>query len=358
MPARAQELINKPVSKPGERSVLHGVRVALAACVAATPLMATAQVTAPTPKEQASPEVPLHPQARFPLEGWVTVRYTVKADGSTDDVRVIDVAPVGYAGERAAINAVKGWSFEPARADGEAIDWYNNVSAVVFDAPGEAAASDRFIQGYMGIVQQLQQGELEAAQTRLEGLRSNVTRLVEIGLVEMQAATVLAGTGDIPGAYAAIRRATDERLPVLEGEDLAGALLVRYDIERELGYFGDALETYDRLASLVELPEDDPIAASAAMIRQAVDSGAAIMIPGEVAREPWVHEPTWRTFSLTEVDGDVRGIELECNRRKTTLEYVADTDWSIPASWGDCIVAVDARRNTTFKLVEFPPLPE
>lgn len=357
MQARAHELIIKPVSRHGN-SVRHGVRMALAACIAVMPLVGAAQVTAPAPKEQAAPEIPVNPQFRFPLEGWVTVRYTVKADGSTDDVRVVDVAPIGYAGEKAAVEAVEDWTFEPARVDGEPVDWYNNVSAVVFDAEGEATASDPFIQGYMGIVQQLQQGEVEAARTRLDGLRPNATRLVEIGLIEMQAAAVLAGTGDVSGAYEAIRRATDERVPVLEGEDLAGALIVRYDIERELGYFGNALETYERIVSLVELPDDDPVAASAALIRQAVDSGAAIMIPGQVNREPWVHEPTWRTFSLTEVDGDVRGIDLECNRRKTTLEYVADTDWSIPQSWGDCVVAVNARRNTSFKLVEFPPLPE
>lgn len=71
-----------------------------------------------------------------------------------------------------------------------------------------------------------------------------------------------------------------------------------------------------------------------------------------IGREAWTHELTDHTFTLTSVTGDVRGLDIECAANRARLEYRADSDWTLPASWQDCVVVVDAARNTTFILVE------
>src|SRR5690606_31180979 len=129
---------------------------------------------------------------------------------------------------------------------------------------------------------------------------------------------------------AAILRATDAEVPTLTGADLATALRYRFGIEMELGHFATSLETYDRLAALESLSDDDVVKSQAEAVRKALDTDAAVVVKGRVAREPWSYAPTRRTFGFTDVEGSIRGLELECNRRKQELEFSEDVEWSIP----------------------------
>lgn len=52
------------------------------------------------------------------IEGWVEVGFTVRADGSTADVRVIESHP-GRTFDHAAVAAVRRWRFVPPVVDGE-----------------------------------------------------------------------------------------------------------------------------------------------------------------------------------------------------------------------------------------------
>lgn len=55
------------------------------------------------------------------VEGWVEVEYTVRADGSVEDVRVFASEPEGVF-DAAAVAAVRTWRYRPLREDGEAVD--------------------------------------------------------------------------------------------------------------------------------------------------------------------------------------------------------------------------------------------
>jgi len=54
------------------------------------------------------------------IEGFIALRFTVEADGSTSGVEVIYSAPSGYFDE-AAIGAITNWRYEPATIDGVAV---------------------------------------------------------------------------------------------------------------------------------------------------------------------------------------------------------------------------------------------
>jgi len=59
-------------------------------------------------------------------------RYSVLADGTTADVRVVDAMPAGL-DLLSAVTAAQAWTFEPATVDDEPIDWHNNLAVIVFD---------------------------------------------------------------------------------------------------------------------------------------------------------------------------------------------------------------------------------
>lgn len=72
---------------------------------------------------------------------------------------------------------------------------------------------------------------------------------------------------------------------------------------------------------------------------------------GDVA---WRHALTSRTFTLGNVQGRIRELQLACDQTAPkTLDYKADAEWTVPESWGACTLEVSAKRNTTFALYEF-----
>lgn len=337
----------------GARTPRAGIAVLAAVALGVAGSAGANDLSAPVPVEQAQPDVPTN-QFGWPIEGWVKVRYSVLADGTTADVRVVESMPPSLP-TKSAVSAVERWTFEPATAGGEPIDWHNNESVIVFDhedVPLEP--TPMFSQGYLEIVELIKQQDFAKAQRQNQVLQTRVFRLAEIGLAQAQAAVIHVALKNPHDAYEAVVRATDPRIPVLEGAGLADALRYRFGLAIELGRYADALETRERLAALEPLPDDDPTAAHVETISQALASDVGIAVKGRVVKDAWHYTPTRRTFTFAEIDGAVRGIELECDRRKAVLEYADDAEWSIPESWGACEIFVNARRNTTFSLVEFP----
>ncbi len=66
------------------------------------------------------PEYPAHARMRR-IEGFVDVEFTVDSEGRVRDVRIINASPPGVF-DRAAINSIMYWRFEPKRQDGHPIE--------------------------------------------------------------------------------------------------------------------------------------------------------------------------------------------------------------------------------------------
>jgi len=70
----------------------------------------------PSPLHVTQPEYPQNALAKR-TQGTVTVAFTIKPDGSTTDVHVVDSQPSGVF-DHAATEAVRQWRFNPATTDG------------------------------------------------------------------------------------------------------------------------------------------------------------------------------------------------------------------------------------------------
>ncbi len=311
-----------------------------------------AQVVAPQPLEQPQPAAP-EDRFGFSKEGWVVLRYIVRADGSTDDVVVIDKQPPELQ-HRDAVAAVEDWTFAPATPGGEPIDWYNNETVIRFGSPDAQGEPSPFtVQAYRETQALIDEGELERALRSNERMMMNVSQLTAIGLGLMQNAVINLQLGDLHAAYAAIERATDPRVGALQGSDLIVALQYRNVLEMQLGYVMDALTTLERRRALAPVPDDDAVAANAAAIEQALSDGATVTHNAKIIEDVWRHALRRRTFAIELVNGDIEVINAECDRRTAELEYAPDAEWALPESWGACAVAVEGRDDTEFRFYEF-----
>jgi len=81
--------------------------------------------------------------------------------------------------------------------------------------------------------------------------------------------------------------------------------------------------------------------------------GAQSMFEVRMGREPWSHALTHRTFTIGDVLGEIRELQLDCDQGSEPIVYQAGVDWTLPNGWSACKLRVDAKRGATFTVYEF-----
>jgi hypothetical protein len=288
-------------------------------------------------------------------EGWVKLRYSVLADGTTADVHVVDAMPPGL-DPLSAMLAAHAWTFEPAMADGVPIDWHNNHAIIVFNREQTAhAAWPQFAATYEEVADLIARGEYGEARSRNERMRRELAvTLEEMAFGQMQLAVIEHASGDAHAALDAIRRATEPTVERLGDEELELALEHRFALELELGRAADALTTYERGLELGRVPSSERLARLGESLERTLAAPEAnLAARGRIgSNEQWDHSLTWPIFAIGDVDGRVEGLQLVCNRGKATLPLEEDVQMAIPAGWGECALFVDGQPETTFVVYE------
>ena len=81
--------------------------------------------------------------------------------------------------------------------------------------------------------------------------------------------------------------------------------------------------------------------------------GAEYMHEVIMGSKPFVHHLTTRTFTIADVLGEVHRITVECAEGRRRIDYESGVDWTVPNDWTACILQVNAKKETTFRLYEF-----
>jgi protein TonB len=79
----------------------------------------------PRPVAQSPPAYPQRAIAKN-IEGYVVLRLLINRSGGVDQVKVMDSSPAGVF-EECAVAAARGWRFEPARYQGEAVKMWARI---------------------------------------------------------------------------------------------------------------------------------------------------------------------------------------------------------------------------------------
>ena len=160
--------------------------------------------------DEVSPEYP-RPWDR---EALVVLDFTVKSDGSVDDIKAVD----GFHEPRfveAASNAVQQLQFEPATASGEAVDWPGfRISArflVRNQFHGMRASANSQLSDAEDLIRE---NKPEEAETALKAVLSENTELFfEDAMFNLRLGEVLLATNRPAEAVHALKRATQTYLP-------------------------------------------------------------------------------------------------------------------------------------------------
>jgi hypothetical protein len=80
---------------------------------------------------------------------------------------------------------------------------------------------------------------------------------------------------------------------------------------------------------------------------------AAAVADVHIGPEPWTHVLRWRTFTIANVFGQLRSLELRCNGKTEPLKWEQGVEWKLPDDWKSCTLRVEAPEGTTFALYEF-----
>jgi tetratricopeptide (TPR) repeat protein len=322
------------------------------------PAWSQSGLVAPRPMTSPQPPQPTNAQGE-PVEGWVTLRYAVLEDGTPTDIRAVDVMPP-WIDSAPTIDTFGEWTFFPGTLDAEAIDWYNNETVVLFRSPnGTPEPSRSFEEGYQAVGAMIQETDFDAALAASRSLiDEQATRLGDIGVALAQSALIHFGQQDFQSALHPIQQASDRRLPLLGGDDLAATLRVRMQVEHGLGRIGEALESYNRLALALGKNPDD-ISPDFARIREALkdslESAEYLPVAGRIDDRPWRIAPQRRFFYIEGIEGEVQSIDAECDTRKISLEFNPEDNYGLPESFGDCVIFVHGDPGTEFTFVQVLP---
>ena len=80
---------------------------------------------------------------------------------------------------------------------------------------------------------------------------------------------------------------------------------------------------------------------------------AAVVADVHIGPEPWTHALKWRTFTIANLFGELRSLEIRCNGRTERLQWEQGVEWRLPDDWRSCSLRVEAPAGTTFALYEF-----
>jgi hypothetical protein len=171
----------------------------------------------------------------------------------------------------------------------------------------------------------------------------------------------------------ALRRAGEESTRALQGsfafpaaqfqnEALYKSHLMEQELRRLIQEDEQLLQAVTHLANLTEtINEHDGTTRLSPTASETVVSadeeplpyGAQIMASVWIRRDPWEHRLTHRVFTIANVFGDIRAVDLDCGRQSSRIRFEPGAEWTLPDGWEDCSVTIEAEPGTTFALYEF-----
>lgn len=308
-------------------------------------------------------------------EALVYVEFDLSPEGKVTDARL---AAGGFHDPRfvqEALRGLRGSTFEPAREAGKPIAYAGLVIPVHFHLDVEKGITREFRQELDNSRKFIENGDYAGGHFHTEWMLSEKVKLgYEYAVLQAQLAHTHAAVGNVDRALEAAAFATSRTTPRIAGFDphapvpelspnlfllpkgAVGSLLdLRVRLYAQQGLAIEALESYYELAGLMKKETHPAMHEVAAQLRRVLDGDGALV--GKVVmteRGFWRHQLYRRTFSIGNVQGELRKVRLTCEGKQRDLKWAPDTTWTVPATWRSCSTSVDADPGTRFQFVEYP----
>lgn len=337
---------------------------AISLCLAASLLCTAAAQAADAPTIVAP--VPLMQEGRFfpgfGNEGFVITRFTIKADGTTDDVEIVGGFTNPFV-ERPIVETVEKWTFTPGTVNGQPAAFLNQEYIFRPKISETLASSPDFQEEYVKLDEQVQAGELDAAIRRIEGsFRQHIHTVLDYAVTNYTLSRIYLQKGDPFAALDAVKKTTMSSLNaagepeyMLTPDLLEGALRQQLVLASGVHQEGEVLRTWDLLDALYDVPADDKLHELVNAARTKVESPDPLPALAKIldGQESVTYRPVHRIFTVTDVMGELKTITARCDHRNLELDYQPDVDWTLPPALGNCVLDFAGDDNTTFTIYEF-----
>ena len=312
-------------------------------------------------------EAPRFPRSelRRNRQGWVQISHIVDVNGRLRDP-VIEDSSGNQWFERAAMEAVLDWRFEPATWDGEPVEQSMTRVMITFtlDEDQLRGVTRPFARAASDVVASIADGRLAAARETIDRMwlrpTLNVFEQSQLWLLEFEHARAV---GNSDRQLETLGKAAVGGGRWLPTETYINTLIMKTALQLDADDFSGALASWATLNEL-DLGGRD-LSQLAGFIRDVEGIVSGDRIIAVTARlEPrlgcstcnadWQYAPLRREFSFSKIDGRLDRFELRCDWRRIADTPSEDRSWTIPADWGDCQIIVFGDEGTTFRLMEIP----
>lgn len=350
--------------------------------VAHAPKNATAQKSEglPAVSNVTALEFKEKPRAAYPgfpdREALVYVRFNVGVDGKAYDVTL---AEGGFHEKRfvdTAMRVVRNATFNPRLENGIPAIATGVTLPVRFSIDSKGAKRE-FVRESDKVIALVKSKDYAGAQFHAEWMLSEkVTLLYEFAMLHASLAQTYASQGEHLRALASLRQATATAsmslepyvpggpLPkvssadfLFERDNAILALRLHFVLAAMNGHFLEAVTAHANAQALGGIPADDPTMPQFQRLVDHLRTAPMVSSKGFLDESGiWRHRPTFRTFTLRNVKGEIKGADLKCTAQSRSLEYASGVDWTIPATWQGCALRFEGAPGTTFDIFEFRSL--
>ena len=310
-------------------------------------------------------DAPVYPKRALQrgIEGWVVLRFVVKADGTTDDIEVFESSIEDYFDE-AAIEAASNRIYQPATIDGKPVMQGNVFLRSVFQMEEfDGGVGRSFLSSYRDASEALDDDELDLAKSLIDKLDAQEKRiLAEVCYLDMLKARYFSITGNDKETLRHVERA-------LVVADSAASKPIYINLLKQAivdngraNNYQASLKHYETLLEIdKKLAPNDPVRDYVKRVKLVLNSDASIQSMGEVShlcetcddeKGFWWHLLNRNHFYIDQVVGQLNEITVVCQNSSVTFDFSPETAWTVNKEGGDCSIKVFGEKQTTFQLVE------
>ncbi len=312
-------------------------------------------------------DAPVYPHRalRSGIEGWVVLKFVVKADGTTDEIEVFESSIEDYFDD-AAIEATKKRIYKPATLQGKPVMRGNIYLRTIFQITNsDGGVSKPFLKSYRAVSKALDDGNLERANKLIEKLDGKEKRLLtEVCYLDMLKARYFEKMGNDKATLRHVERALVIADDVATKRIYINLLRQAVVDNGKTNNFQASLKHYETLIEVdKKMAPDDPIHSYVTRINQVLDGNGDINIKGGIplsckkCEGPggfWQHVLNRNRFLIDMVVGELSEIGIICQNSSVTVVYKEQMAWSVNRDAGECSISVRGEKGTTFRLVELP----
>lgn len=320
-----------------------------------------------TRAKQIKRDAPKYPpyELRRNREAWVHVTYCIDESGAIQNVSILDsIGSEKF--DKAAIETVENWRYEPALQNGKPAWQSRNEVYIMFALSDNKGGTRKFIKRFREISELLDEEKLDEADVLFQDTYENFDMsLYELSKLWAQKVRIDWPRGDWYKTEMSLHRATASHGEWIEKASYQRLLALRTEVQIRLGKYGSADHSFRDLVEDAGSDADEVVALQPTIdkMRAMIESDNVLQINAEVRKKgecnycnnSWDFRPVRNDFTLANVQGTLRSLDMRCDNKRFESAISASVEWHIPQSWGECHIQIYGEPGTTFDVLMLPP---